>query len=583
MPDNQVEEIKNRLNLVDIIKGYMKIEKSGINFRGLCPFHHEKTPSFFVSPTRQLWRCFGCSIGGDMFNFIMQIEGTEFKEALSTLADKAGVQLHTYDPKVRSEKARLYEICEKACQFFEKQLASSAHGSEAKQYLLDRGITEESLTKFRVGFAPYTRNSLSEFLRSGGYSPAEIFKSGVSSENYDRFRSRIIFPIFDLNGQVIGFGGRIFFAKNEISDEKLAKYINTPQTILYDKSKVLYGIDKAKLKIRESDACILVEGYTDVIMTHQSGSENTVATSGTALTDAQLNIVLRYTQNLVTAFDMDVAGDTATKRGIDMATRKGFNIKVITLPGGKDPAEIIQKGARKWKKAASEPLSIGDFYFTSALSRFDKKTPDGRRDISNIILPMIKQIPSQIEQSFWVQKLAAEFACGEDVVWNDLANTSATHSPRWSSGEAGVSGEGAVKTKAETAPSTMPKTNRDKLYEQLLILSLKIPEHLKTLSKKDLSLFDKNFIPASIILKESKKLTQDEQDLLNEIQFHDEIFPEFSGDIDFKQEFDLCLASLKRISLKERLLKLQQEMKSSAPDETLLKKFQKVSIELAKL
>ena len=223
MTDNQVDEIKNRLDLAEIIRNYMKLEKGGINFRGLCPFHHEKTPSFFVSPSRQLWRCFGCSMGGDMFTFIQEIEGVDFKEALKTLADKAGVQLRSYDPKIRSEKARLYEVCEKSCQFFEKQLVSSSLGREAGQYLLDRGISQDSIESFRIGFAPYTRSSLSEYLRAQGYSPTEIFKAGVAIQSssgyyYDRFKSRIIFPIADLNGQVIGFGGRVFFAKNQTPD-----------------------------------------------------------------------------------------------------------------------------------------------------------------------------------------------------------------------------------------------------------------------------------------------------------------------------------------------------------------------------
>lgn len=565
--DNQVDEIKNKLDLVDIIRGYMKLEKSGVNFRGLCPFHHEKTPSLFVSPSRQLWKCFGCSVGGDMFSFIQQIDGSDFKEALNILAEKAGVQLRAYDPKIRSEKTRLYEICEKACQFFERQLAATSLGAEAMEYLLGRGISKESIDKFRVGFAPYTRNSLVEFLRSLGYSPAEIFKTGISSENYDRFRSRIMFPICDLNGHIIGFGGRVFFAKNQVPDSKLAKYINTPQTILYDKSRVLYGIDKAKLKIRDHDAAMLVEGYTDAIMAHQAGSENAVATSGTALTEAQLDIIRRYTQNLITAFDMDVAGDNATKRGIDIAQRKGFNIKVISLPDAKDPAEIIQKNIKKWKKAVKEPLSIGDFYFTGALSRFDKKNPDGRRHIANIILPMIKQIPSEIEQSFWVQKLATELKCSEGVIWNDLAK---------------INYEPSANPKSEPKQA-IPAHRYDKLYEQMLILSLKNPECIGLLSKRDLSLLDKGSVPASIIFKKHSNLTNEENNFVSEIRFQDEIFPRFPTDADLTEEFRVCLESLKRNFLKERLIRLQREMKLKKDDKALLEKFQKTSIELAKL
>jgi DNA primase len=574
--DNQVDEIKNKLDLVEIIRGYMKLEKSGANFRGLCPFHHEKTPSLFVSPSRQLWKCFGCSVGGDMFSFIEKIDGSDFKEALNILAEKAGVQLHAYDPKIRSEKTRLYEICEKACQFFERQLAATSLGAEARQYVLGRGISEESITKFRIGFAPYTKSSLVEFLRSQGYSPAEIFKTGVSSENYDRFRSRVMFPISDLNGHIIGFGGRIFFAKNQIPDPKLAKYVNTPQTILYDKSKVLYGIDKAKLKIREHDSAMLVEGYTDLIMAHQAGSENAVATSGTALTEAQLDIIHRYTQNLITAFDMDVAGDTATKRGIDIAQRKGFNIKVISLPEAKDPAEIIQKNIKKWKNAIKEPLSIGDFYFTGALSRFDKKNPDDRRRIADIILPMIKQIPSEIDQSFWIQKLATELKCSESVIWNDLAKINYNAPPASLHSDAPLGAN-------FTSNKIFPAHKSDKLHKQMLLLSIKHPACVESLGKRDLKLFDKNSVPASIILKKHRNLTDEEKKFMEEAKFEDEAFPQFSDISDFQIEFNVCLEFLRRNYLKERLIMLQREMKLKKDDKALLEKFQKTSIELAKL
>jgi DNA primase len=590
MPDNQVDEIKSRLDLAEIMRGYMKLEKSGINLRGLCPFHHEKTPSLFVSPSRQLWKCFGCSVGGDMFTFIQQIEGVDFKEALKTLADKAGVALRSYDPKVRSEKARLYEICEKASQFFEKQLHSSSLGQEALLYLSGRGINEESIKKFRLGLAPQTSASLCGFLREQGYSPAEIFKAGVSIQSaasyYDRFRGRIMFPIADLNGQIIGFGGRIFFPKNQLPDPKLAKYINTPQTLLYDKSRTLYGLDKAKLKIREQDNCILVEGYTDAIMAHQAGSENVLAVSGTALTEHQLDIVRRYSENLTTLFDMDIAGDTATKRGIDLAQKKGFNIKVITLPEGKDPAEIIQKDEHKWKKAIEHTLSIGDFYFETALLRFDKKTSEGMKNISRILLPMISQIPNRIEQSFWVQKLAYELACPEMVVWQDLEKVAVPNSASEPSAE--------VKTGAPV--EQRGRTKSDILCERMILLAMKDRSCLDLLKKSDVTLFDKKLFQATVLLAVynhrdenmpydlSLGLNDAEKEYMNGLLFQEEIFPTFSQDSDFKLEFTACLDSLRRLALKEKLFALEREMKQGAhSDRAILEKFKKVSIELAKL
>lgn len=587
MPDNQVDEIKSRLDLAEVIRGYMKLEKSGINLRGLCPFHHEKTPSFFASPTRQLWKCFGCSLGGDMFTFIQTIEGVDFKEALKTLADKAGVALRSYDPKVLSEKARLYEICEKASQFFEKQLHSSLLGQEALEYLTGRGINVESVKKFRVGLAPQTKESLHRFLQEQGYSPAEIFKAGVSIQStasyYDRFRGRIMFPIADLNGQIIGFGGRIFFAKNQLPDPKLAKYINTPQTLLYDKSRTLYGLDKAKLKIREQDSCILVEGYTDVIMAHQAGTENILAVSGTALTEHQLDIVRRYSENLTTLFDMDIAGDTATKRGIDIAQKKGFNIKVITLPEGKDPAEIIQKDESKWKKAIERTLSIGDFYFETALRRFDKKTSEGIKNISRVLLPMISQIPNRIEQSFWVQKLAYELACPETVVWQDLEKVAIPSSPPAPSAE--------VKPDAQRG-----KTKSDILCERMILLAMKDRGCLDSFKKSDVTLLDKKLLRSNVFLgiynhrdasmpyDFSKGFSDEEKEYMNGLVFQEEIFPTFAQDSDFKLEFTACLDSLRRLALKEKLYALEREMKQgSRSDPITLKRFRKISIELAKL
>lgn len=587
MPESQVDEIKNRLDVADVIRGYMKIEKSGVNLRGLCPFHREKTPSFFVSPPRQLWRCFGCGIGGDMFNFVMQIEGVEFPDALKTLADRAGVRLKSYDPKIRSEKTRLYEICEKASQFFEKQLGSSSLGQEARDYLLERGINDESVSGFRIGFAPDSRNGLYEFLRDQGYSPAEIFKAGVtiesqSSSYYDRFRGRIIFPIFDLNGQVIGFGGRIFFGKNQVQNAELAKYINTPQTLLYDKSRVLYGLDKAKMAIREQEACVLVEGYTDVIAAHQAGSKNAVATSGTALTEQQLDIIHRYTENLVTAFDMDIAGDNATRRGIDLAQNKGFNIKVLVLPEGKDPAEIIQKNKKTWEKIIKTPLSIGDFYFSSAMARFDKKTPEGIRSITNTILPFIKQLPSEIERSYWVQKLSSELNCSEDSVWSDLSRIN-------------VETQRSDERKAENVEEKKI-TREDMLYTRLLAAVTKDSTCLELITKSDVARLPKDFMPAVILSKMSIKrgsvsggkdgseeFTGEERAYLDELSFQEEIFPSFSDDVDIKEEVGLCLKTLKRLGLQEELRKLAKDMKSGNMDDKLLQRFQKTSMELVKL
>lgn len=431
--DSQIQEIKNKLDVLDIVGGYVKLTKTGVNHRGQCPFHKEKTPSFFVSQPRQMWHCFGCGKGGDIFEFIKAIEGVEFGDALRILAQKAGVQLKKENIKLKTERHRLYEICELSCAFFEKQLHQSQSGKEAMTYLLNRGLLDKSIKKWRIGYSPDTWNGLSDFLVGRGYTREEIIKAGLSvvkenkNDSYDRFRGRIMFPIFDTNSQVVGFGARFFSTKGgsasggkDTIEMQTAKYINTPQTILYDKSNLLYGLNFAKLFTRKENQIVLTEGYTDTIMSHQAGFENTVATSGTALTQQHLNILKRYTDNLILAFDMDTAGQNATTRGIDLAQEKGFNIKVIDTYEAKDPADIILEDPLKWQDVLQKAKPIVNYYFDSAFLKFDKSNPEGKREISKIVLPIIKKIENKIEQSFWIQKLSQKLDIKEDAIIFEL-------------------------------------------------------------------------------------------------------------------------------------------------------------------
>jgi DNA primase len=407
--DSQIEEIKNKLNVLDVVGSYVKLTKTGVNYRGICPFHSEKGPSFFVTPSRQMWKCFGCGLGGDIFEFIKKIEGVEFGDALRILANKAGVELKRENPQLVSERKKLYEICELACSFFEKQLDGSDWGKKAKEYLSKRGIKEETIKKWRLGYSPDTWQGLSDFLVGRGYTRDEIVRGGLAVQSdkgnnpYDRFRGRIIFPIFDLNSQVIGFSARIF---KEADKKETAKYINTPQTLLYDKSNVLYGINFAKLAIRKQNCCVLTEGNTDAIMCHQAGFENTVAVSGTALTPRHLNVLKRYSDNLLFAFDMDLAGNNAINRGIDMAMSEGFNIKVIhRYLNAKDPAEIILENSGDWEEAIKNATEFMSFCFDFAVSHFDKLTPQGRKDIENFVFPKINLIKTSVERDKQLQLL----------------------------------------------------------------------------------------------------------------------------------------------------------------------------------
>ncbi|MEX0869830.1 MAG: DNA primase, partial [Candidatus Spechtbacterales bacterium] len=419
-----IEDIKNKLDIKDIVAEYVRLEKAGTNYKAPCPFHKEKTPSFFVSPARQLWRCFGCGEGGDMFTFVQSIEGVGFPEALRSLANKAGVEIKKQDPRIRSEKNKSLEICRLTAKYFQYQIESKS-GKLVEEYLKDRGLSEKSISGFKLGYAPRNSRNFIKFLADKGFTHGDMEKAGVvlklegSGEYIGRFRGRIIFPIFDTAGNPIGFGGRAItedLARKmgiPIKDD-LAKYINSPQTNIYDKSRVLYGLSDAKLDIRREDSCVVVEGYTDVILAHQNGYKNVVASSGTALTEEQLNLIKRFTNNIFTSFDMDAAGDMATRRGITLAQQHGFNIRVIMLPKEKDPADIFAEGETKeWDKAVENAKSIMQFYFDSTFEKYDTPSAEDKRDAGKELAPILKSIPNRIEQSHWVKELATKL--GVDI------------------------------------------------------------------------------------------------------------------------------------------------------------------------
>ena len=574
MFNSPIEEIKNRLDVVEVIGSYIKLQKTGINYRAICPFHSEKRPSFFVSPSRQMWHCFGsCSEGGDIFKFIMKIEGVEFPEALEILAKRAGVELKKISPKARTERQRLYEICDLAASFFSKQIESKT-GHEAKKYLLNRGISEESIKKWRIGYAPDVWQGLSDFLVSRGYKREEILrvglavtKEGDNTKTYDRFRSRIMFPIFDLSSQPVGFTGRIFGGSKEV-----AKYVNTPNTLLYDKSRILYGLDKAKMAVRKEDKCILVEGQTDVIMSHQAGVEGVVATSGTALTPFQIAILKRYSENIVTAFDMDIAGDSATKRGIDLAQGQGFNIKVIVMPEGKDPADIVSENPEKWKELTNKTKSIMEFYFDTTFSRHDSKTAEGKKEISKILLPKIKKISNKIEQAHWIQQLAKRIEIKEDDIHVELKKEKEER-PDYFSGE--IKKENPVL-----------KTKKQLLEERILSLILKSPEHLSLVCKGDYTSFFssqtkgilKRFKAKPDFVKE-QDVSPELKDFLNYLCFKSEIGDE---QVEPKEEINACLMEISLLESKKKLDELSKAIKK-AEQEKDLEKIKSLTDEFHKL
>ncbi len=422
--NSPVDDIKNKLDVVDVVGSYVKLTKAGRNYRASCPFHAEKNPSFFVSPERQMWHCFSCNKGGSIFDFVMEIEGVEFSDALRTLAQRAGVELKKIDPKLKTEKSRLYEICNLASRFYVKQLEASQMGKKMKKYLASRGLKEETIKNWQIGYAPGGWRALFNFLKEHGYPESEIIKSGLAvavdsreKQPYDRFRDRIVFPISDINGSIVGFTAR----ENPNSpDSRMGKYINTPNTLIYDKGRILYGLDKAKLDIRKNGQCVIVEGQMDVIMSHQAGIKNVLASSGTALTEFQLRIIKRYTDNLAMAFDMDLAGQTAAKRGFDLAVGLGFNTKIISLADNKDPADCILANLSLWQEAIKKTEKIVEFYLKQALKQYDAKSVEGKKEISKMVLPLVKKIPNKVEQAHWLQEMASRLNVSENVLLDEM-------------------------------------------------------------------------------------------------------------------------------------------------------------------
>jgi len=425
-----VEEIKNRLDIVEVISEYVQLRQSGANYRALCPFHSEKAPSFFVSPERQIWHCFGsCNEGGDIFKFVMKIENIEFPEALRILAQKAGVQLSNTDRQAISQRTKLLDVMKWAANFYHLVLLKSSLAAQARQYLADRQLSDETIEKFQLGFAPDRWDELIKFFAKKKINLQEAEMAGLVTRSnrsgpnqyghYDRFRNRIMFPINDLYGNPIGFTSRIVPWS---TDKEAAKYVNTPETPLYSKSHVLYGLDKAKSAIKKENFVIVVEGNMDVIACHQAGSKNVVASSGTALTLDQIKILKRYTPNLFLSFDVDLAGENATQRGIDVALQEEMNVKIIVVPEGKDPDECIKESPDKWFEAIKAAKPIMEYYFDLALRDRDVKKIEDQKNIVKLLLPAISKFGDPVEQNYWIKFLADKINVPEYSLRDKLKN-----------------------------------------------------------------------------------------------------------------------------------------------------------------
>lgn len=423
-----VEKIKARLNIVEVVGSYLKLEKAGANLRGRCPFHNEKTPSFFVSPARDTYHCFGCGKGGDLINFVEEIEGLDFLGALKVLAERAGVELESFSsPAVvaeKSEKEKLYQILAAGANFFSAELKRQ---SPVMEYLRGRGVSEQTTTDFKIGFAPDAWRTLSATLTGRGYPAPFLVKAGLAIQSaksaggiYDRFRNRIMFPINDSSGRVVGFSGRIFGQ----AVEEVAKYVNTPETPLYQKSKILFGYDRARTAMRRADRVVLVEGQFDLVMSHQAAVPETVAVSGTALSVDHLRLLKRLTTNLVMAFDPDPAGFRASGRAINLALAEGFEVRLVDLPDGLDPADLIKQSSDKWRQALANSRHVIDF-LSAVLT---KREPDRRRRahlFATELYPFIVSLAKRTDRAYFIKQAADNLGLNEETIALEVAEAAA--------------------------------------------------------------------------------------------------------------------------------------------------------------
>src|SRR3989344_2872763 len=410
----ETEQIKERLDIADIVGEHVKLKRAGASFKGLCPFHSEKTPSFIVTPARGSWHCFGCGECGDVFTFVEKIEGMDFVGALKLLADRAGVRLPDYKPQVENHRQRLFDVLDAARMFYHEILMNQKAGQKAKQYLLDRGVSEDTMKLFFIGYAPHTWGLAQAWLMKKGFTLQEMIAAGLVGKReggkpFDRFRGRIMFPVDDLQGRTVAFGGMIV-PWHETGNE--GKYVNSPETALYEKRRVVYNLSRAKKVLRATKHCIVVEGYMDVVMMVQAGVENVVATSGTAFTSDHVETLKRFTDTLHFAFDGDAAGWKATIAATQSALASGVHVETILLQDGVDPADLAKESSEKLQEALGSTRPLVDVL----IEKIGIGSPDQNEQTLAALVPLLRTVPNPIVQGVMVGQVARSLKVPESKV-----------------------------------------------------------------------------------------------------------------------------------------------------------------------
>ena len=567
IPENIIDQVQARSDIVEVISRYIPLAKAGRNFKAPCPFHHEKTPSFIVSPDKQIYHCFGCGAGGNVFSFLMKQENIEFPEAVEMLAEKAGIKLPRFGGAEKKELTslanQLYKINEAAVSFFHETLN---HSHQAKEYLASRGIGDETVKKFRIGYAPDGWEGLLGFFRKKGVDGALLEKAGLVISNekgghYDRFRKRLIFPIFDLKDRVLGFGGRVL-------DSSLPKYMNSPETYIYSKGRHLYGLNFSRDDIKRQGYALIVEGYLDFIIPYQAGAKNIIATLGTALTIDQVKLLKRFTGTVIMVYDPDEAGEAASLRNMDLFIGEGVNVYIAELPKGLDPDGYIRKfGTDDFIKLTKSSKNLFEYKLYKLSSRFDSKSAHGKAAIAGEMLPTLSRIENAVLRSNLIKKLAERLAVDEEAIRTELKK---------------VKPDGA-----RSYSVTVTEAKKDSKSAEKMILALLL-EGESFIRRAKEALAPEEFRDSTVrdIVKAVYDLSKSEKGvtavrLMNHFDNNEDATDLLSEAVTILETLDNkekvlldCAARIKRDNVKDRLERLQDAIKSAhaSKDEALVTK-----------
>lgn len=584
---DQVEEVKSKTDIVDIIGSHIELKRAGRNFKANCPFHGEKTPSFMVSAELQMYKCFGCGEGGDVFTFLEKYDGMEFAEALKFLADKAGVKLKRIETRQKTDKERLYEVNDLVNKFYHYVLTAHSAGKVGLDYFLkERGLKSSTIETFALGFSPNIPFAGKKFLiEKHKVKKDELVRAGVVYDGprgtFDRFRGRVIFPLYDHRGNTIGFAGRILPSE---ANRDLAKYINSPETPVYHKGSVLYGLNVTKSEIKRARVAIVVEGELDLISCWQAGIKNVVAIKGTAITEEQIRLLSRFTSKIILMLDHDIAGDAAARRGITIASNLGLSVKVLTLKDFKDPDEAARKDPVAFKKSFKDAVNVWDFIIESVFSKYEDKSQESMAEISREIVPVLASISDNIVQAHYVGVVAKNLGVPMDAVMRQIQATDKGNS---------------VVEVAKQEVKTKAKTRYEMLEESLVMLSfLSSPDSLLGENRE---LLVSHFAKKLIDVYEEYKKTNEQFDLVKFKEFlPKELSEGFAshllsdiGELASKpdlieKEIVVVVRELKTINIKQRLASIGEKLKEMEDKEleipeSLQEEFKIYSKELAEL